>query len=463
MAHDRVPHEDVLLAEDAHELRRHLLLELLPPAAVDEITRLVVAALHTGDREDLRQDDLAHHRGEISIEHEDARDVLRQQLELDSHVEQDGETIRTRELHELVHAECDVVRRRRLGLRQRCLLALLDFARHLRVLAGPFPGCTRRGRGLLLREVERACLALREDAAVAVGPHIVVAPLDLAGQRVLLEFLQRAVHIHELSLREHHGAALADDRDLVHSDLDDVDLIGACVDVVEAGLQHLLHHALLSRPRKRTLLRRLPGLARHNADVANRNADRIKGLHVIALGIETVGARSEDVLPHALRDLVRRENLAGRQFLSGLRRHDGDLPDLDGLRLDDPPFIVDRIEEMTPLRKRDTLNALLTLLGENRTRRQGLARLRRHDGHMSLGDVDTAIIPEGNPQGQTRRADREREELKTANHFAPPFFDTTTGFGADTGFVTTCLTGRPNTPSGTAPTRTLRTCGAVFA
>ena len=116
MADDRVPDENVLLAEDAHELGRHLLLELLAAFAVDELAGLVVRTLHARDREDLRHDDLRDDGWKVTVEHEDLRDLLGHQLELDRHVEHDGETVGRRELHELVHAERDRIVRRKLRL-----------------------------------------------------------------------------------------------------------------------------------------------------------------------------------------------------------------------------------------------------------------------------------------------------------------------------------------------------------
>jgi hypothetical protein len=114
------------LNKNARQLVGHLLLEELAALAVDEVARLVGGAFEARDREDLRQQDLVDHGGQVAVDHVDARDVLRQELELDGHVEQDLEAVARGELDEAVDAEGNRLLRdgRHLLAERVCLLGL---------------------------------------------------------------------------------------------------------------------------------------------------------------------------------------------------------------------------------------------------------------------------------------------------------------------------------------------------
>ena len=352
MADDRVPDENVLLAEDAHEFGSHLFLELLAALAVDELAGLVVRALHAGDREDLRHDDLRDDGGKIAVEHEYLRDLLGHQLELYRHVEHDREAVGRRELHELVHAERDRVVRRKLRLtgvrallrRHRGFFANLHLAvrpaarghlaRHRR--AGE-----RAERALrVVREV--ACAVFVDDSEVCVLRHVLSALLHLLLERHALELVE-AVRALALRLGENDSSRLADDGHLIHADFDNVNLVGARVHVVKPRLQDLLHYALLARAGERTCRGGLSCLARHDADIADRDVYRAHHLDIVSLRVEAIPARAKHILPHTLRIAVRRKDLAGSELAAVLRGNDTDGTGRNRNRGNDAPVVRDGV------------------------------------------------------------------------------------------------------------------------
>ena len=305
-----------------------------------------------------------------------------------------------------------------------------------------------------MRQVHLRLLRI-QYSEIRIRVHVVGPLRDLGGESVLLQ-LGEAVRACRLRLGENYRAALADDGHLVHADFHHVDLIRTRVHVVEPWLEDFLEDALLARPRELALRRGLACERSYHARIADRDVDRVLHLDLVTLRVEAVRTWTQHAAPHALVIVVRRDDLAGREFLSGLGRYDADLAGGDGRGRHDRPVVVDRIQEVASLRERNALHALLARFCEDASGRKLLAGLRRHYRHLPFRHVHAACRPYEteyqNHDGDCRPCDN----CDGIPHFAPPFPCCCT-------LVVFFLIGKPNISPGESPVTTSLTLGAAFS
>ncbi len=384
---------------------RQLVLELLPALAHDEILRAVRRPLQARHRQDLRHDHLVHRRRQIPIRPEQPRNVLRQQLEFHRHVQADLEAVPRRKLHELIQHE----RQRRRGLRRRGRRQLFR-SLGIRIPSARFAPDRRRGR----QQPPEA------HAGAGFGLHVAFALRLLLLQDVLLQPLHGHVVRGLQRLGDHRPAALAHQRHLVHADLQHVHLVFPRIHEIQPRLQHVAAHALLARPGK-GVLRRLTARQRgHHAVIADRDADGVHDVNLVAHRIHPVLARPEHVPPDAFLAALRQE-FPFRQFLADLRGHHAHLARGNHRHRPDVPLVEPRVQKMPALAQHILPDAPLALLGQDLPRRQVLAGLRRDHRHLVRPHVEPAESPQPHdPHARDHRRQHQRH-LDSGFHCAPPF------------------------------------------
>ena len=204
-------------------------------------------------------------------------------------------------------------------------------------------GRDRRTREGIEREVgEVARAVFVDDSEIGVLRHVFRALLHLLLKSHALEFVE-AVRALALRLRENDRSRLADDGHLIHADFNDINLVGARVHIVKTRLQDLLHDALFAWTGERAGGGGLPSLARHDADIADRDVYRAHHLDIVSLWVEAIPAGAKHILPHAFRVAVGGKDLARGELAAVLRSHDADGAGRNRNRGDDAPVVRDGV------------------------------------------------------------------------------------------------------------------------
>ena len=376
-------HDDAASGQRFAEHLRQIVLKGLAPLAHDEILRAVARALEPRHRQHLRQDDLLDHLRQIAVQQVNLRKILRHELEFDGHVERNLETVARREFDRAADAEnLRLGRQRRRSFRER------------KSADGTFPVPVGH-----------------RDRRRRVHPLRPLAPqLLLEIQRVGLKLGQRVSRIRQPAAGRNHALVRTGGHgDLVHADLDHIDLIGVAVQVVKPRLEDVRQHTAFARPGELSRRGRPAALRGHHTRVTGRDIDRVGHFDRIPFRIQPVDAGPEHVAPDAFAFAVRRDDFARSELFADLGGHDADLAERDADRRNDLHIVLDRIEEMPPLRQHFAPDALFAAFDEDRSRRRSLAGLRGHHRHVSGGNVEAAEAP------QINQIDRQRDESENSH------------------------------------------------
>ena len=434
---------DPFLRQRRRQRVGQLVLELLAAFAHDEVLGAVGRAFQARHGQDLRHDDLFHRRGQIAVGPEDPRHVLRQQLELHRHVEADLESVARREFHELLEHERD---RRRAGAGQlpRQFFAVPSFGLGFLFGAADVGHLERRdgGRG---REA-----SAQAHAGAGFGAHVALALGLLFLEHVLLQGIHRHVLRGQQGLGDDRAAALADQGDLVHADFQHVDLVFARIDEIQAGLEHVAAHALFARLREGVRRGLLAGQRRHHAVVADRNAERVHDVDLVARRIHAVFSGPEHMPPDALLAGLGQEFAFG-QVLADLGRDDAHLARRNDHHGADFAFVEPRIQEMPALAEHVFLDAPLAFLRQDLARRQFIPCLGGDDGHLVRLHVEPAEAPLPDEPRQAQHDHDQYGDFQGIFHWAPPF--------REAGAI---HLSNPPMPSAWSPLRIAWICGAIL-
>jgi hypothetical protein len=209
-------------------------LKFFSPLADDEILGPVRRTLQPRHRQNLRHDDLVHHRRQIAVALINPGDMFRQKLEFHRHVQADLETVAGRKLDELVQAQhvAGIRWQHRFRARPAQLTPPAWLAAHSADVAFQPDFISGGFLHPLLR-------------------HIIHPLFHLLRQRPLLQALHRHVLRDDLRLGHHLAARLAQQRHLIDANFQQIDLQFLGIHVVQPRLQDILPHTLFARTRRR--------------------------------------------------------------------------------------------------------------------------------------------------------------------------------------------------------------------
>ena len=304
MPDQSVVHGDLLLRQGAGKRLGQIVLEFLPAFTHDEVAGTVFGAFVSRNRRNLRHDQLLHDSREIAVTAEDPGDIRRRKFYLHCHVQADLEPVTRREL--------DAFRQHHHGIRHVCgKLRLQEHFLHPLLLFE----CVRCFA--LIPCLLRLHLSSGSRQSIALL-QVVRTLLTLLLQHRALKLLHGCICGAKLAFRDNCPARLAEQRDLVHPDLQNIDFILFRIDVVEPGLQNVLANSFFVRAGEVGSFVVLPRKGSDHAGIADRNKESVRDLYLIAVRIKAVFPGSQNLFAHALLSRLGQE-LARGQILAYLR------------------------------------------------------------------------------------------------------------------------------------------------